>query len=70
MALSKTLLGPDEHIVLSLRTHAKAVLLPALVLIVICGLVGFLWAWSDGRDFATALRWVVAVLAAVRTACP
>lgn len=65
MALSKKLLGPDEHIVLSLRTHAKAVLLPALVLIVICGLVGFLWAWSDGRDFATVLRWVVAVLAAV-----
>lgn len=64
MALSQKLLGPDEHIVLSLRTHAKAMLVPALVLILTCGVVGFLWAVVDG-DAATPLRWVLAIIAIV-----
>jgi uncharacterized membrane protein YdbT with pleckstrin-like domain len=65
VALSQKHLGPDEHVVLSLRTHVKALLLPALTLIVTAGVVGYLAAWADGRDYATPLRWVLAVLAIV-----
>lgn len=65
MAISKKLLGPDEHVVLHMRTHAKAMLLPALILIVACGVYGFVFAWADGRDFEMALRWIVGVLVVV-----
>lgn len=65
MAISKKLLGPDEHVVLSLRTHVKAMLLPAITLILTFGVYGFVFAWADGRDFETALRWVVGILAVV-----
>lgn len=35
MAISKDLLGADEHVILHLRTHAKALLGPAAVLILL-----------------------------------
>jgi uncharacterized membrane protein YdbT with pleckstrin-like domain len=65
VAISKKLLGPDEHVVLHMRTHAKAMLLPALILIVSCGIYGFVFAWADGRDFELPLRWIVGVLVLV-----
>ena len=40
MGLSRKLLGEGEEIVLHLRTHAKKLVLPALVLIVLGALVG------------------------------
>jgi uncharacterized membrane protein YdbT with pleckstrin-like domain len=64
VALSQKLLGPDERIVLSLRTHVKALVWPAIVLIVTCGVVGYVWAVSDG-DYQTPIRWVVALVAVV-----
>lgn len=40
MGLPRKLLGEDEHVVLHLRTHAKKLFLPALLLIVLGGIVG------------------------------
>ena len=48
-----------------MRTHAKAMLLPAVILIVACGVYGFVFAWADGRDLEMALRWVVGILVVV-----
>ncbi|HSV41696.1 MAG TPA: PH domain-containing protein [Nocardioidaceae bacterium] len=59
MAISKKLLGPDEHIVVATRTHVKALLVPALILILTAGLTGFLVAIIDVK----AVDWVVIALA-------
>jgi membrane protein YdbS with pleckstrin-like domain len=59
VAISKKLLGPDEQIVVATRTHVKALLVPALILIVTAGLTGFLVAVID----VTAVDWVVIALA-------
>ena len=64
MAISKKLLGPDEQIVISTRTHVKAMLLPALILVVTCGVAGFLTAIVDG-DLQTGLTVAIWVVAAV-----
>ena len=40
MALSPKLLGADEHVVLHTRTHAKALILPALALMAVAAAVG------------------------------
>jgi uncharacterized membrane protein YdbT with pleckstrin-like domain len=40
VALPAKLLGADEHVVIHTRTHAKALILPALALILIGGAVG------------------------------
>jgi uncharacterized membrane protein YdbT with pleckstrin-like domain len=64
VAISQKLLGPDERIVMSLRTHVKALVWPAIVLILTCGVGGYLLSASGG-DFATPIRWVVVVVAAV-----
>jgi uncharacterized membrane protein YdbT with pleckstrin-like domain len=40
MGLSARLLGEDEHVVLHLRTHAKALVLPAAGLVLAGGLTG------------------------------
>lgn len=61
MAISKKLLGPDEHIVVATRTHVKALLVPALILILTAGLTGFLVAVIDVQ----AVDWVVLGLAVV-----
>ena len=64
MAISKSLLGSDEHIVISTRTHAKVMFLPALILIVTCGVAGFLSAIVGG-DLKTAVVAVIWIVAAV-----
>jgi len=61
VAISKKLLGPDEHIVVATRTHVKALLVPALVLIVTAGVTGFLVAWID----KSAVDWIVLAIAVV-----
>jgi membrane protein YdbS with pleckstrin-like domain len=42
MGISPRLLGEGEYVVASTRTHVKALLRPALVLILLCGVAGFL----------------------------
>jgi uncharacterized membrane protein YdbT with pleckstrin-like domain len=64
VAISARLLNEGEHVVLSTRTHVKALILPAVVLIVIAGLAGYLSSLPDG-DHAGTWRWVLWVITAV-----
>jgi len=61
VAISQKLLGPDEHIVVATRTHLKAMLLPALILIVTAGVAGFLVAVVD----VAAVDWAIVILSLV-----
>ena len=63
VAISPKLLNEGEHIVLSTRTHVKALILPAVVLIVIAALAGYLSSLPDG-DHAGTWRWVLWVITA------
>ena len=62
MVISRKLLNEGEHIVLSTRTHVKALLLPAVVLIIIAGLAGYLTSLPSG-DSAWSWRLVLWVIA-------
>ena len=62
MVISRKLLNEGEHIVYSTRTHVKALLLPAVVLIIIAGLAGYLTSLPTG-DSATIWRVVIWVIA-------
>jgi low temperature requirement protein LtrA len=64
VAISPKLLNEGEHVVLSTRTHAKALVLPAVVLIVIAGVAGYLSSLPDG-DHAGTWRWVLWVITAL-----
>jgi uncharacterized membrane protein YdbT with pleckstrin-like domain len=64
VVISARLLNEGEHVVLSTRTHVKALILPAVVLIVIAGLAGYLSSLPDG-DHAGTWRWVLWVITAV-----
>ncbi len=66
MVISRKLLNEGEHIVLSTRTHVKALLLPAVVLIIIAGLAGYLTSLPSG-DSATIWRVVIWVIAGALT---
>jgi membrane protein YdbS with pleckstrin-like domain len=48
VAINKKLLNEGESIVFSTRTHVKALLMPALVLIVTAGVGGYLLSVTDG----------------------
>ena len=65
MAISRKLLNQDELVLVSTRTHVKALLGPALVLIVIAGVAGYLSTLPSGgpRDVLVLVIWVVALLA-------
>ena len=63
MVISRRLLNEGEEIVLSTRTHVKALLLPAVVLIIIAGLGGYLSSLPSG-DNAGVWRLVLWVIAA------
>jgi uncharacterized membrane protein YdbT with pleckstrin-like domain len=63
VAISPRLLNEGEHIVLSTRTHVKALILPAVVLILVAALAGYLSSLPDG-DQAGTWRWVIWVLTA------
>jgi len=56
MSVPKKLLIEGEDVVLSMRTHAKALILPAVVLIVLAAIGGFLTAILGD---SSAERWVV-----------
>ena len=61
MAPSPKLLTEGEEVILSTRTHAKALVWPAIVLIVTAAIVGLLWGVIPDGGMQTALR--VAVVA-------
>ena len=62
VVISRKLLNEGEHIVLSTRTHVKALMLPAVVLIIIAGLAGYLTSLPSG-DSAWIWRLVLWVIA-------
>ena len=64
MALSRKLLNDGEHVILSTRTHVKALLLPVVVLIIVAGLGGYLTSLPDG-EHASTWRIVIWVLAGI-----
>jgi uncharacterized membrane protein YdbT with pleckstrin-like domain len=64
VAISPKLLNEGEHVVLSTRTHVKALILPAVVLIIVAGLAGYLSSLPDG-DQAGVWRLVIWVVVAL-----
>lgn len=64
MVVSRKLLNDGEHVIVSTRTHVKALLLPAVVLILVAGLAGYLSSLPNG-DGAAVWRWVIWVIAGV-----
>lgn len=63
MAISPKLLGEGEYVVLSTRTHWKALVMPALVLIVTCAVAGFLYGTLPAGDTHDPLAWFIAIAA-------
>ncbi len=65
MAISRRLLNDDEHVVVHTRTHVKALLVPALLLIVIAAVAGFLSTLPSGNaePLLLAVIWGVALVA-------
>jgi len=60
VAINPKLLNQGEHVVWSTRTHVKALLAPALVLIVAAGVGGYLSSLPDSnRKVWLTLIWVV-----------
>lgn len=64
MVLSRKLLNDGEHIVISTRTHVKVLLFPAVVLILIAGVAGYLLSLPDG-DRAGSWRIVIGAIALI-----
>ncbi|MCW2847961.1 MAG: hypothetical protein JWR90_1935 [Marmoricola sp.] len=64
MAISRRLLNEGEHVILSTRTHVKVLILPAVVLIVLAGLDGYLLSLPDGQHAGT-WRWIIGILGLV-----
>jgi uncharacterized membrane protein YdbT with pleckstrin-like domain len=63
VAINPKLLNEGEHVVWSTRTHVKALLAPALVLIVAAGVGGYLSSLPDDhRKLWLTIIWVVAGL--------
>ena len=68
MVISRRLLNDGEQVVLSTRTHVKALAVPVVVLLVVAGLAGFATSLPDG-EHAGLWRlaiWVVALLVLLR----
>lgn len=64
MAISKKLLNDDEQVVVHTRTHAKALILPAVVLLVVAAVAGYLSSLpgEDHRSLWLAIIWVIAAV--------
>ena len=63
MAVSRKLLTEGEHEVFSVRTHVKALFLPALVLLLTCLVAGFAWGYAPGGDSGRYLGYAALVIA-------
>jgi uncharacterized membrane protein YdbT with pleckstrin-like domain len=65
MGISPKLLGDGEQVIVSTRTHWKALVLPAIVLIVTVGLASFLIAILPSGDAHDILMWIVVAAAVI-----
>lgn len=65
MGISSKLLGDGEHVIVSTRTHWKALVVPVLIFILTCGLAGFLLAVLPSGDAHDVLMWIVLGVAAL-----
>ena len=65
MAVSRKLMTEGEQVVLSVRTHGKALLMPAIILIVTCAAAGFLYPVAPSGDAGRYLRIALLVIAAL-----
>jgi len=65
VAISRRLLDQGEEVLVSTRTHVKALLSPSFVLILVAGVAGFLSTLPSGdpRLFLTWVIWLVALAA-------
>lgn len=61
-------LAEDEQVLLSTRTHVKALLVPAVLLILIAGVAGFVSTFPSGkaRPLLVFVIWALALLLAAR----
>ena len=69
MVISSRLLDDGERVLVGTRTHVKALLVPALLLVVVAGLAGFLSTLPSGGRAGTwrLAIWVVALVVVLRT---
>lgn len=67
MLISRRLLADDESVVVSTRTHVKALLAPALLLILLSAVAGYLASLPTGeeRDVLQLVIWLLALGAIV-----
>ncbi len=63
MGISPRLLGEGEHVIVSTRTHWKALVLPVVALLVTCAVAGFAVAVLPAGSSHDVLLWVVLALA-------
>jgi uncharacterized membrane protein YdbT with pleckstrin-like domain len=63
MAVSRKLLTEGEHEVFSVRTHVKALFVPALVLLLACLAAGFAWGYKPDGDTGRYLGYAALVVA-------
>jgi uncharacterized membrane protein YdbT with pleckstrin-like domain len=68
VAISRRLLNDGEHVVVSTRTHVKALLLPAVWLILLAAVAGYVSSFASGRarPLQLAVVWALALLVALR----
>lgn len=71
MAISRKLLNDDETVLVSTRTHLKALIGPLLLLMVIAAVAGYLGTLPPGRTgaaapFLVAVIWGIAALAVLK----
>ncbi len=64
MGISPKLLSDGEHVIVSTRTHWKALILPVLALLVTCAAAGFLLSQLPSGSAHDPLMWVVLAVAA------
>lgn len=60
--VSQKQLGPNEHVVLALRQHIKAMFGPILIFVVVCAAVGFATALIPDGDAQLWIRLAIALV--------
>lgn len=65
MGISPKLLGEGEHVIASTRTHWKALVVPVLLLLLTCGVAGFIVAILPSGSAHDILLWIVIAVAAL-----
>jgi membrane protein YdbS with pleckstrin-like domain len=68
VVISQRLLNDGEQVVVSTRTHVKALLLPALWLILVAAIAGFVSTFASGRarPLLLAVIWILALVVVLR----